>query len=77
MFKDKFGKTRQKLNLHMHTTYTDGKNTVTVTGVYADNITLKFGDDGSVRYDELAESGCFEDSTSEKIFEDKNKGYLA
>ncbi|MBO5924244.1 MAG: AIDA repeat-containing protein, partial [Lentisphaeria bacterium] len=58
-------------------TYTDGTNTVRVTGVSADKITLKFGDDDSVRYDELAESGCFEDSMSEKIFEDKNNGYLA
>ena len=49
----------------------------TVSGVSADNITLIFGDDGSLRYDELATIGCFDDAASEKIFEDKNKGMLA
>ena len=58
-------------------TYTDGANSVTVSGVSANNITLIFGDDGSSRYDELADSGCFDDAASEKIFEDKNKGMLA
>ena len=58
-------------------TYTDGANSVTVSGVSADNITLKFGDDNSLRYDDLAASGCFDNAASEKIFEDKNKGFLA
>ena len=58
-------------------TYTDGTNSVKVSGVSNDNITLIFGDDGSLRYDELVNSGCFEDAASEKIFEDKNKGMLA
>ena len=58
-------------------TYTDGANSVKVSGVSADNITLIFGNDGSTLYDELAASGCFKDSASEKIFEDKNKGMLA
>lgn len=57
-------------------TYTDGENSVTVTGVAADKITLNFGNDND-RYDELAGAGCFEESVNEKIFEDKNKGYLA
>ena len=58
-------------------TYTDGANSVTVAGVSVDKITLKFGDDGSLRYDELAAAGCFDDAVSEKIFEDKDKGILA
>ena len=58
-------------------TYTDGANSVKVSGVSADNITLIFGDDNSLLYDELANSGCFDDAASEKIFEDKNKGMLA
>ena len=50
-------------------TYTDGANSVTVSGVI--NITLRFGADTSLP------AGCFEDAASEKIFEDKNKGMLA
>ena len=52
-------------------TYTDGTNSVKVSGISADNISLIFGDDGSLRYDELADSGCFEDTASEKIFDNK------
>ncbi|MGI5871582.1 MAG: calcium-binding protein, partial [Bacillota bacterium] len=58
-------------------TYTDGTNSVKVSGISADNISLKFGNDSSDLYDELAISGCFDDAASEKIFEDKNKGMLA
>ena len=58
-------------------TYTDGTNSVKVSGISADNISLKFGNDSSDLYDELANSGCFDDAASEKIFEDKNKGMLA
>ena len=36
-----------------------------------------FGDDGSLRYDEFVNSGCVDDAASKKIFEDKNKGFLA
>ena len=50
-------------------TYTDGANSVTVSGVT--NITLRFGADTSLP------AGCFADAASEKIFEDKNKGLLA
>ena len=50
-------------------TYTDGANTITVSGV--DTVTLKFGADVSLP------AGCFADAASEKIFEDKNKGMLA
>ena len=58
-------------------TYTDGDNSVTVTGVDAVDVSLKFGDDGSERYDNLLAAGAFSESTSENIFEDKNKGMLA
>ena len=58
-------------------TYTDGTNSVKVSGISADNITLIFGDDGSLLYEELSATGCFDDAISEKIFEDKNKGMLA
>ena len=58
-------------------TYTDGTNSVKVSGISNDNITLIFGDDSSSLYDELAAAGCFDDAVSEKIFEDKNKGMLA
>ena len=50
-------------------TYTDGTNSVTVSGVA--NVTLKFG---AV---DTAVSGAFLDAASEKIFEDKNSGMLA
>ena len=58
-------------------TYTDGSNSVTVSGISAEDITLKFGNDSLSLYDELAGAGCFDDAASEKIFDDKNKGLLA
>ena len=51
-------------------TYTDGANSVTVSGVTARKVSLKFGGDAPV-------AGAFADAASEKIFEDKNKGLLA
>ena len=56
-------------------TYSDGANSVAVSGVTADKITLKFGDDGSAQYAALAEAGAFADFTSENVFE--KKGSLA
>ena len=50
-------------------TYSDGINTVTVTGVA--NVTLKFGTDASLP------DGAFTDAASEKIFEDKGKNMIA
>ena len=58
-------------------TYADGENSVTVKGVAADKVTLKFGDDGTDLYAALADAGAFAGATSEKIFEDRNKGILA
>ena len=42
-------------------TYTDGTNSVKVSGVTADQVTLKFGDDGSDEYKALASAGAFFD----------------
>ena len=50
-------------------TYTDGSNTVKVSGV--DTVTLKFGADATLP------DGALADAASEKIFEDKNSGMLA
>ncbi len=58
-------------------TYSYGGQSVQVSGISNDRITLKFGDDASLTYDDLVVSGGFEDAASEKIFEDKNSGMLA
>ena len=58
-------------------TYTDGTNSVKVSGVTADLVTLKFGDDGSDEYNALASAGAFFDATTEHIFEEEGKGMLA
>ena len=52
-------------------TYSDGTNRVKVTGVSADDVTLKFGDV------ETAIAGAFDSFASEKIFEDQTKALLA
>ncbi len=57
-------------------TYTDGDKSVKVTGTDTENIVLMFGDNGAP-YDTLQAIGAFDEFTSEKIFEDKNKGMLA
>ncbi len=57
-------------------TYTDGTNSVNVSGIAADKVTLKFGDDGSDAYAALTSAGAFAEFTSQKIFEE-NKGLLA
>ena len=58
-------------------TYTDGSNRVTVKGVTADRITLKFGDDGSARFAELTGMGAFDAFTSREVFERSGTGILA
>ena len=58
-------------------TYTDGTSSVKVSGVAADKVSLKFGDDGSEQYALPAANGAFADHSSEKIFEDQGKGILA
>ena len=61
-------------------TYTDGTNSVNVSGVAADQITLKFGDDGSEKFKEYAALGAFLESTAEAVFETeamRTQGVLA
>ena len=58
-------------------TYTDGDNSVKVSGVTADKVTLKFGDDGSTQFASLTSMGAFFDATTERIFEESGKGILA
>jgi len=59
-------------------TYSDGKgNSVTVSGVSADDITLKFESGGSSVFANLYLMGAFAESYSEKIFDDTDKGLLA
>ena len=58
-------------------TYTDGDNSVRVSGVTPDQISLKFGDDGSVLFSVLSEIGAFADFTSQKVFEESGQGLLA
>jgi hypothetical protein len=57
--------------------YSDGNNSVQINGECT-NIDLKFGADADAdRFAALDAMGAFDDFTSEKIFEDKNKGLLA
>ena len=58
-------------------TYTDGNNSVEVSGVTADKVSLKFGDDGSELYAKLTQQGAFAEFSSEKIFEKRSVGVLA
>ena len=58
-------------------TYSDGENSVTVSGVIAEQVTLKFGDDSSEQYAMLAQAGAFFDATTERIFEESGRGILA
>jgi hypothetical protein len=58
-------------------TYSDGDNSVKVSGIAADKITLIFGDDKSDRFATLTGMGAFLDATSERIFEESGKGILA
>ena len=58
-------------------TYADGDNSVKVSGVAAEKVTLKFGDDGSAQFASLTSMGAFFDATTERIFEESGKGILA
>ena len=61
-------------------TYTDGNNSVAVSGVSADRITLKFGDsspEDAEQFAALSGMGAFADFTSQKIFEESGTGILA
>ena len=54
-------------------TYTDGANSVAVTGV--DKVTLLFGNEDK-RYDFLLAAGAFDSLTSDRIFDGKTWGIL-
>jgi|GEM_PF-2564031 len=56
--------------------YQDGDNSVTIIGGSDSNIVLKFGNEDGL-YNDLAAAGAFDELTSEKIFEDKDKSALA
>ena len=56
-------------------TYTDGDNSVTVSGVSAENVTLKFGVEESEVFVELYYKKAFAEFASQKIFE--QSGILA
>lgn len=61
-------------------TYTDGDNSVTVTGVTADRITLKFGENSpgdKEQFDLLSGMGAFLGFSSELVFEESDNGLLA
>ena len=61
-------------------TYTDGENSVTVSGVTADRITLKFGENGpedAAQFASLSGIGAFNAFTSRKVFEEADTGLLA
>ena len=57
-------------------TYTDGDNRVKVSGVTAEQVNLKFGDDGSDQFATLSGMGAFFDAATERIFEESGKGIL-
>ena len=57
-------------------TYSDGDNSVTVSGVDAEKITLKFGDDSSEQFAALSNAGAFDAFTSRRIFEESDSGIL-
>ena len=58
-------------------TYTDGSNSVQVTGVAAEQVALKFGSDGSDQYAQYAAAGAFDGFSSARIFEAQGGGILA
>jgi hypothetical protein len=62
-------------------TYTDGENSVVVSGVALEKISLKFGDDNDPeKFDDLAAVGAFLECTAEAVFETeemRTQGILA
>ena len=57
--------------------YTDGENSVTVSGVSAENVTLKFGVEESEVFVRLYYKEAFAEFATQKIFDDKDNGILA
>ena len=62
-------------------TYSDGENSVTVSGVAADKITLKFGSgdtpEDAAQFASLSSIGAFDAFTSRRVFEESDQGLLA
>ena len=60
-------------------TYTDGKNSVKVSGVATEQVTLKFGGagDDAEQFAALSDMDAFDAFTSQRIFEESGKGILA
>ena len=58
-------------------TYSDGENSVTVSGVSADRVSLKFESAGSRLFATLINMGAFAETSTKKIFNDTDKGLLA
>ena len=58
-------------------TYADGANSVTVKGVTRDQVEIYIGDEFPWDFEMMSDLGVFAEATSEKIFEDKNKDFLA
>ena len=61
-------------------TYTDGANSVTVSGVSAEQITLKFGagnEEDAERFAMLSGAGAFDAFTSQRVFEESYSGLIA
>ena len=58
-------------------TYTDGENSVTVSGVTAEQVTLIFGNDGSELFAALTNAGAFDAFTSQRIFEESGSVTIA
>jgi hypothetical protein len=58
-------------------TYFDGENSVTVSGVSADRVSLHFEFGGSLVFASLYILGAFNEFHSQKIYEDADTGLLA
>ena len=59
-------------------TYKDGDNSVKVNGIALENISLKFGDDGSELYGRMVDYGSFNEFSSDRIFRNPDtRGMLA
>jgi len=60
-------------------TYTDGENIVQVSGIAAEKITLKFGENAedAALFSTLSDMGAFEAFTTQRIYEESDKGILA
>ena len=57
-------------------TFTSGGNSVTVSGVSVDQVTLMFGSDDPGSFAMLSETGAFEAFSSRRVFEESGQGLL-